>query len=157
MKKIRAYTRKKKRTIRKVLGAYTDKKTGKRKETDIERRVRVFLEDNCIPFTQEKFIKYDDKWKAFDFYITDGLNYAFLVECDGKIWHNQTAKKGTGLARIQSKNVKNDKLKNKIALDIGVPLLRFSEDEIKNAFNKVRESILQEIKRQTPSNDQSQI
>ncbi len=146
-KEIRTYSVKKskKKQAIKVLDSFVDKATGKHKESDIEKILRIWLQESGIPFVQEKFVNYKGKWKSYDFLITDGLNYTFLLEADGDYWHDPNGK-----SKLQKKNVRNDKLKNKIAKEMGIPLLRFPETEIKNAFKSVAEKILKEIERQRP-------
>lgn len=144
-KQHKTYTRKsKKRTIKKALKSYIDEETGERKESSIECKVRLFLENSNIPHQSEKFIQYKNKWKCYDFLITDGLNYTFLIECDGDFWHDPE-----GTHKIQKKNIRNDKLKNKIAKQLGIPLLRFTESEINFNFKNVKEQIENEILRQS--------
>lgn len=145
---------KRKKRIKKFLKPFYDE-NGIKKETSIERKVRTFLEKNGIPFEQEKFLKNSKgRWKCFDFYVSDGVNYSFLIECDGDFFHGHEFFEGTktlsGLKKTQRKNYYNDKRKNKLAEELGIPLLRFWEKDIKFAFNKnVGKKILAEIKRQT--------
>lgn len=145
----------KKRTIKKALKSYTNQETGERKESSIERKVRVFLESANIPHQPEKFIEYKGKWKAYDFLVTDGLNYTFLIECDGW-WHgldsNGEPLPSNKLLKIHKKNQRNDKRKNKIAKQLGIPLLRLKESDIKNNFQVVKSAIQGEIERQMSLN-----
>lgn len=146
----------KKRTIKKALKSYTDQETGERKESSIERKVRVFLESANIPHVPEKFVEYKEgKWKCYDFLVTDGLNYTFLIECDGW-WHgldsNGELLPTNKLLKIHKKNQRNDKRKDKIAKKFGIPLLRIKESDIKNNFQYVKKIIQEEIERQTLHN-----
>lgn len=134
--------KKKYRKLKKKLEIYTSE-NGKRIESSIERKVRELLESLGIPFIQEKKLQWKGKWKSFDFYVSDGLNYSFLIECDGDYWHNENGK-----TKIQKKNIANDKFKNELAQHFGIPLLRFKEKEIKTNINKIKQEIKNEIKRQ---------
>lgn len=142
-KKHKVYSRTKKRTIKTALKSY-ENSDGTRKESSIECKIRLHLEKQNIPFVQEKYINHNGKWKSYDFLISDGLNYTFFVECDGDFWHDPN-----GTHKIQKKNIRNDKLKDKIAKHIGIPLLRFSESEIKFQFESIIKKIQEEIDRQT--------
>lgn len=146
-KKHKVYTRTKRRTIKTILESYSDE-NGKHKESSIEKKVRLYLESEGIPHIPEKFIEYKGKWKSYDFIVTDGLNYTFLIECDGNFWHDPN-----GQHKIQKKNIRNDKFKDKAAKHLGIPLLRFTETEINSDFEKIKEKIHNEITRQTfPTN-----
>jgi G:T-mismatch repair DNA endonuclease (very short patch repair protein) len=145
--------KKRKRRMKKFLKHFYDD-DGVKKETSIEKKVRVWLEKEGIPFQQEKFLKTNrGKWYCYDFYITDGVNYTFMIETDGGFFHGQEYYEGKKsldqLYKTQRKNYYNDKRKNKLASDLGIPLLRFWEKDIKFAFEeKVAKLILEEIKKQ---------
>jgi len=153
-KKHKVYGRTKKRTIKKALASYVNE-NGTRKESSIESKIRIYLESNNIPFVPEKFIEYKGKFKAYDFLITDGLNYTFLVEADGW-WHgigaNGEPLPTNKLLNIHKKNQRNDKLKDKIAKHYGIPLIRITEHDINYNFQKVVDIIQEEISRQTRHN-----
>lgn len=135
--------KKKYKKIKKQLQLYT-LPNGTHLESSIERKVRELLEHEGIPYVQEKKLQYKNKWKSFDFYVSDGVNYSFLIECDGDFWHNENGK-----TPIQKKNIRNDKFKNELAEHFGIPLLRFKEHEIKNNIQKIKNKIKEEIQRQT--------
>jgi very-short-patch-repair endonuclease len=117
------------------------------KETSIEKKVRTYLEGNGIYFVQEKGIYIDGIYKVYDFMVTNGRDYCFLIEADGTYFHPE--KYSSKLTKMQKKNYYNDKKKNKIAKKIGIPLLRFKESDIRFNFKKVKDAITKEIKRQT--------
>jgi len=149
--KHKSYSKKKKREkLKKQLALYKDE-DGKQKESSIERKVREILEKAGIYFVQEKYLQWKGKWKAFDFYITDGLSYNILVECDGYFHgldRHGNKIQAYKLNSIQKKNIKNDKFKDDMATAFGIPLLRFKENEIKNQPEKIKKVILEEIERQ---------
>lgn len=142
---------KKRKSVKQKLKDFVDPKTGKRKESSIEKKFRLWLERRGIPHQPEKFLQWQGKWKSYDFLISDGVNYTFLVELDG--WFHGLDKKGKeistgGLNKIQKKNKKNDKFKNELADHFGIPLLRIKESDIHKRFKQVEIIILNEIKRQ---------
>jgi hypothetical protein len=142
----KTYSNKKKRkTLKKQLKSYKNK-DGSQKENSLERKMRLFLENEGIYYIQEYGITYNKKYKSYDFCITDGLNYFFLCEVDGSFWHSD--KPLSEMNKIQKKNHRNDLLKDKIAKEMGIPLLRIREDEIKYQMENIRKRIYDEINRQ---------
>lgn len=138
-----SYARKKKyKKLKKVLAQYKDE-NGKQKESSIERKVRELLERLGIHFVQEKFLQWKKKWKSYDFFLTDGVSYSILLECDGSYWHNPD-----GQSKLQKKNIKNDKFKDELAIAFGIPLLRLKEKDIKTRPNEIEKIITEEIERQ---------
>jgi len=136
--------------------------TGKQQENSIEKKVRLYLETIGIYFIPEYGIQHKFKkakktyYKVYDFYVVGNLNdlpFSFFIECDGTYYHSEDYYEGkkvyNELTYVQKKNVRNDKLKNKIAKDIGIPLLRLKEKDIKYNFDVIIEQIQNEIKRQT--------
>jgi very-short-patch-repair endonuclease len=138
--------------IKKSVAAFFDE-NGNRVETSIESKIRKWLLREGIPFIQEYKITSHGQNRFYDFYITDGLTYHILVECDGGFFHSQNYLEGkqkrSKLSKIQKKNLYNDKKKNRIAQKVGIPLLRFWEKDIKYGFENVTKAILNEIERQT--------
>ena len=120
---------------------------GSHKETSIEKKVRIYLEKENIFFTQEYPLYHKGNTRYYDFLITDGLNYKILAECDGEYFHCKDLPYDK-MTKLQKKNVRNDTLKNKIAKEKGIPLLRFTEGEIKTKFLEVQNKIQAEIERQ---------
>jgi len=147
------YSHKKKRkTLKKQLKGYKNK-DGSQKENSIERKVRLFLENEGLYYIREYGITYNKKYKSYDFCITDGLNYFFLIEADGDFWHKTEGE----LNKIQKKNKKNDLLKDKIASEMGIPLIRLKESEIKYQMENVKQKIYEEIERQKKAQSQPQL
>jgi len=150
-KKIRQRTKKERRKkLESILSKYRNK-DGTRKESSIEKKVRKFLENNGIPHVPEYKIQLPgQKARYFDFYIELGADCKFIAETDGNFFHAYEYKEGdvpyNKLRKVQKKNIQNDKRKNKIAKAAGIPILRFWESDIKNAFcKKVAERIYNEI------------
>jgi len=147
MKIKRTYKQRKRRAI-KTLKQYRNP-DGTQKETSIERRIRVLLDSMGLYYVQEKKLTWKNKNRYFDFFVTDGLNYSFLIENDGDYWHATEYTEGImkykDLTAVQKKNLRNDKFKTNMAKELGIPLLRFTESEIKNNINYCKECILQMI------------
>lgn len=108
-----------------VCKQYKDGRT-KNVDTKPEREFKQLLKDNNIQYEQTFYL---DK-KFYDFYLAD---YNTLVEVDGTYWHGKGLEDNE-LNETQTKNRKNDKLKNKIAEYNGYMLIRVWGDEI-NKFN----------------------
>jgi very-short-patch-repair endonuclease len=123
---------------------------GTQKENSIERRVRVLLDSMGLYYIQEKIFIYKGRAKKFDFYVTDGINYTFCIECDGDYYHASAYQEGdqkySDLTKIQRKNLRNDKFKNNMLKELGIPLLRFKEKDIKNNIDLVKEQIEKQVK-----------
>jgi len=66
---------------------------------------------------------------------------SFCIECDGSYWHAEAYQEGdqkySELTKIQKKNLRNDKFKNMMMHELGIPLLRFSETDIKRNISIV--------------------
>lgn len=145
---------KRKKRAKKMLARYRDK-DGNSIETSIEKKVRKFLEDNGLYFKAQYGIRHKPKrnkkevYRVYDFLVTDGINYKFLIEVHGGWFHAQTFIEGktkkSKLSYIQKKNLRNDKLKEKIAKEKGIPLLIFWENQIKWDFKYVENKILKTI------------
>jgi very-short-patch-repair endonuclease len=91
-------------------------------------------------------VRHKNKTRFYDFYVTNGKDYSFLIETDGEWFHPKEYSKS--LNKIQKHNLKNDKLKNNIAKAKGIPLIRLREHDIKYNFNYIKSQILNEINRQ---------
>ncbi len=122
----------------------------KKKETWIEKDVKDILIKERINYSQEHKVTYKNYTKVYDFfchYEDEKQSYQFLIEVNGDHWHGaefviesmKNAKKKPN--KIQTKNMRNDRIKKKIAKELGIPLLEIWEHELKN----YRESIIQEI------------
>lgn len=118
---------------------------GTRKKTSIELKVEKVLDSLGVYYTAEKEFFWKGKKRIFDFFVTDGLNYSFLIEADGDYYHATEYKEGivpkSKLTKLQKKNLRNDEFKNSMAQGLGIPLLRFTETEIKRSISTVREKI----------------
>lgn len=155
MNKIKVYSpykkKKRKPQIRTLLKKYRNE-DGSKVETEPERLMKNLLRSMGVTFIQEHGIKYKNHYRVFDFLCELPDEYCFLVECDGDFWHAKEYytedKPLSKLHKIQRKNIRNDKLKNKMAKELGIPLLRFWEDEIKNDPDKCKKKIQALIERQ---------
>lgn len=140
----------------KILDRYKkiDPKTGKKVqvETKPEAVVRHVLLDLGVEFKKEYGIKFSKWYRVYDYLVQKSGEYCFLVEIDGDYFHSINYHEGkvmySELSSMQKRNVRNDKLKDRIAKGIGFPLLRFWERDIKFRPLWVREQIESEIKRQ---------
>lgn len=125
---------------------------GSRRVTSIEARVRSILEDLGVFFVPEKEMFWKGKRRIFDFWVTDGVNYSLLIECDGDYFHANAYKEGAAkrskLTKLQKRNLRNDAFKNKMAAAKGIPLLRLTESDIKRNAAAVRDRIAAEIESQ---------
>lgn len=139
--------RSKKKKAQKILKSFQGK------ESSIEKKIREFLQEEGIFAIREwrinkKFNKIE-YFKVYDFYVSGinekGRQFDFLIEADGGYWHGNDYLEGkipySKLTKIQKKNIKNDKLKNKLAKDAGLPLLRLKEKDIKYNFEEVKKQI----------------
>lgn len=123
-------------------------KDGTHKESSIEKKVRLFLDSAGIFYVQEKYLTWNNHSRAFDFYITDGSNYTFVVECHGDYFH-YNEESGDMVPKHQQKSWRNDVLKKQICKELGIPLLTFFEHTIKDEFDVVKKTILDRIKKAT--------
>jgi len=154
MKKVRVYSTKKrkpKKQVRTMLKQYRNK-DGTKVETKPERDTKVILRSLGINFTPEHPIKHGKYYRVYDFYCYSPDEYCFLLECDGDFWHAKQYytedKPLSKLHKVQRKNIRNDKLKTRIAKELGIPLLRFWESDLKNNPNKCKEEIQTLIEKQ---------
>lgn len=124
----------KKKRKKQVYSAFVN---GKRihKETRIEKRMRFMLTLLKIDFVPEKDICFGKFTRYYDFYcysLEDG--WKFVIECHGNYFHAASYHEGTTsyskLYKQQRKNIKNDQLKEKILLELKIPLLVVWENEI---------------------------
>lgn len=148
----KSYKAKKKKAI-KTLKSYRGK------ETSIEKKVREYLDSIGIPYVQEYGVTHKTKTRKFEVYrvydfLIEGVNkegkpFKAYLEINGKYWHCQDYLEGkislTKLSKTQKSNLRNDKLKAKIAKEQGVPLYLLWEDDIKWNFNKIIDLIDKEI------------
>ena len=95
------------------------------KETNIEKKVREWLELKGIKFESQKSIS---NISVPDFVIGDVIIY-----CDGIWWHDRPRRKY------------KDSIINKRLVKLGYRVLRFTDFEILNNFDKVTGDILNNI------------
>ncbi len=108
---------------------HVDGRYRRKKDTKPEREVKALLDRHGIACTPQHQLSN----KVFDFFIP---SHQLLIEVDGTYWH------GKGLSaeemnKTQLHNHKNDKVKNQLASDANLMLLRIWEDEIDTGFAKV--------------------
>ena len=105
------------------------------KESDGEKIIRLFLEDNNINYEQEK--RFDDcrdkKSLPFDFYLPD---YNLIVEFDGKHHFDNT---GRGDHEI---TVKHDKIKNEYCKSNNIDILRIPYWDKQNIEKILKENLV---------------
>ena len=138
------FKKRKERAI-KTLASYRNP-DGSQKENSIEKKIRLLLDSMGLYYTQEKKFTYKGKTKVFDFYITNGIT-CLCIEADGDYWHARAYQEGeqkySELTKIQKKNLRNDKFKTLMMQELGIPLLRFSEKDIKTNINLIKDKILE--------------
>lgn len=149
---------KRKRKAIKTISKYKvfNKRTNRweQRETNIEKKVRILLEQNNIEYLQEFSIWFGHKKRIYDFYcykIDENKKkiYEVLLEVHGKYWHGESYVKGLKTKKklniTQIKNIKNDKLKIKIAEKRNIPLIVFWEDTINKKPRFVINKIIEKI------------
>jgi len=138
----RTYAKSKAKAI-KNLSRYKNS-DGTQKENKIEKRIRELLDEMGLYYQQEKSFVWNGKMKCFDFFVTNGL-MSFCIECDGDYWHATAYQEGdqkyADLTKIQKRNLRNDKFKNLMMSEMGIPLLRFTEYDIHHNIDSVQERI----------------
>jgi very-short-patch-repair endonuclease len=103
-------------------------------DTRIEKILVDILSSLKIDFVHPYNLELNSIRREFDFYLPD-LN--LLIECDGDYWHANPSLYQTK-DHIQKYNETNDNIKNKLALDSGICLLRFWESDIlKENFSEI--------------------
>lgn len=112
--------------------------------TRIEKIIELILINNNIQFKKQFRLYINDlEYRTYDFYI---IEKKLLIEADGDFWHaNPQIYNKNNLHEIQKINLKNDELKNELAIKLNYKLIRFWENEIKNTnfetilLNKINE------------------
>jgi len=121
-------------------------------ETKPEAIVRHMLLDLGLLFQKEYGVRYSKWYRVYDYLVQKPGEYCFLIECDGGYFHAVDYHEGrtafSKLSSMQKRNVRNDKLKDRIAHGIGIPLIRVWERDIKYRPLWVKEVIMTEIERQ---------
>lgn len=123
----------KKEKAEKMLESYMNE-DGTRKQTKIEAQVEQMLLKLKINYMPE----YAFHGKYYDFMaFCNEPNMCFFIEVHGSYHHAQDYIEGkvpkSKISKYQKKNVKNDKYKEKLAKEKGIPLLILWEKELKTA------------------------
>lgn len=125
------------------------RKSLKHKNTSIEKKLEDIFLRHAILYERQHILKYFDedgksKFVVYDFFIPVKN---LLIEADGDYWHCNPQKFDvTKMSVIQKRNVKNDKLKNKLAVDNNYNIVRYWESSIllKEFENTIIKEILNE-------------
>jgi very-short-patch-repair endonuclease len=97
-----------------------------------EKEFKKLLTELGVKFEVQKIVGK----KIFDFYIPDNN---LLFEVDGDYYHaNPLLFKEEDLNRMQTRNLKNDKFKDSLALGLGYKMERVWEYDLKNNYNAVK-------------------
>jgi len=100
------------------------------KMTEPERVFSEMMNEIEVEFETQKVISN----KIYDFYIP---SKNMIVEVDGDYWHaNPLIYEGKELNKIQTRNVKNDKFKDVLAVGNGFELERVWEYDLKNNYEE---------------------
>lgn len=111
------------------------------KMTAPEKKMEVLLKEMGIAHDTQKVL--GDF--IYDFYIPE---HRLLIEVDGDYFHGNPSKYANDeLNHLQKKNKRNDLLKNMTAKGTRHELLRFWECDINDDMQKIRETILEHIKK----------
>jgi hypothetical protein len=108
----------------------------------LENKFKLMLDSLNIKYIHSYFVS--DIKKVYDFYIPD---YSIFIEVDGNFYHCNPKFYNSPVCRTQEINIENDKLKNQWASDNGYKLLRFWEDDINNNLSKVKNILLESLKK----------
>jgi len=143
--------KKRKKNAKKALASFKDE-DGNQKENKIERKVREVLDDLGVYYTQEYAIRHrfspkgKEYYKVYDFLVELGSSVKVLIEAHGDYYHyygyyfeDSPIEKGT---YVQKKNVRNDKIKIRIAKQRGIPLLIIWEKDIKKGKPMISQILL---------------
>jgi len=114
----------------------TGKALSKRINTKPEQETKRLLRSLKVKYISNFKVIYKSSVKFYDIFIPS-LN--LLIEVDGIYWHAKELKMSQ-MNDTQQHNRKNDKLKNKIAKNMGYKLVRIWEDEI--TIQKIKEIVL---------------
>jgi very-short-patch-repair endonuclease len=87
----------------------------------------IYVEELLNKYSISYISQYELNNRFFDFYLVD-LNY--LIEIDGTYHHAKNIDNFYDMDRIQKRTRYNDIIKNKIAEQNNIPLLRIWHDEI---------------------------
>jgi len=93
-----------------------------RKANKFEQSMYNILDKEGIKYEREYQIPNTSKW--YDVYLSE---YHCLVEFDGDYWHPLTINECK--SKMEIKNYKNDRFKDKLALKYGFKLIRIRQSE----------------------------
>lgn len=97
-------------------------------DTKLETRLYSMLENENIKYVK----KYELCGKIYDAYLPD---YNVIIEIDGEFWHRSSLEECQYQFQIESYH--NDKLKEEIAKNNGIRLLRIKEFQIPNTISEI--------------------
>lgn len=134
------------------------KKIRKIKKIKKIKRIKTFVprtkEDITVSKVEKQFgcfltkfgIELDSQFRiAYKFYDFKVKDKNILLELDGDFYHyNPKTQGGKPANSMQRKNMKNDKIKNALAVVNGYKLLRFWEDDFKNNKHMIIEKLKNE-------------
>lgn len=113
---------------------YTEMKKSCGRMTLPEKFICEYLQIKNINFVQEYSVQWLNIKKYYDFYLP---SYNTLIEYDGDYWHKNSLEECEN--DLQINNYKNDRLKDRIAHELGYKLIRITGN------NKNIEKILENI------------
>ena len=102
------------------------KSYNKKSNTSIEIKVKHVLDNLGMKYTHRYILEHNNVRREYDFYVHD-INT--LIEADGDYYHANPAIY-FDLDEIQRFSRLNDDIKNKLAYDLNIRLLRFWESDI---------------------------
>ncbi|HPM21465.1 MAG TPA: hypothetical protein PLY35_09490 [Thermotogota bacterium] len=105
------------------------KKNQRKHKTNLEYMFETILIDLNLNYIYQ----YDVDGYNYDFYLTD---YGIIIEVDGD-WYHCNPEFYSPISEIQIHTIEHDNIKNKVALNNNIPLLRFWEYDIKNNLSEV--------------------
>ena len=97
-----------------------------------EKEFKKMLKELKVDFEVQKILGK----KIFDFYIP---KYNLIVEVDGNYWHYNANTEKKPANKIQSRNIKNDKFKDALAIGMGYTIERVWESDLKVNYKVVKE------------------
>jgi len=109
-----------------------------RKINKVEKLVADILDENNIKYYFQYFITKDKICKSYDFKIKDK---PIIIEVDGDFWHGGPGT--TSFWKDVDKVKENDKIKENMADERGIKIIRFWQSELKNntdiVINRLKE------------------
>ena len=100
----------------------TNREVKKRKANNFEKGVHDILKEETIHFEAEYQIP--NTTKFYDIYLPD---YNLLIELDGDYYHKDSILEC--INKMQIKNYKNDRYKDKLAFSRGYKLIRIKQSD----------------------------